>query len=47
MENDDKLILEPQYDKMVMPGMEDILPSEEGEMGYGDMAVKYVFERLN
>ena len=47
MEDDDTLILEPQYDKMVMPGMEDILPSEEGEMGYGDMAVKYVFERLN
>ncbi|MBN2418917.1 MAG: hypothetical protein JXL81_06000 [Deltaproteobacteria bacterium] len=46
MEDDDTLILEPQYDKMVMPGMESIKPSADGKMGYGDMAVKYVFERL-
>jgi hypothetical protein len=43
---DDNLILEPQYDKMVMPGMEAIKPSADGKMGYGDMAVKYVFQRL-
>jgi hypothetical protein len=42
----DNLILEPQYDKMTMPGMEKIKPSADGKMGYGDMAVKYVFERL-
>ncbi|NLD37554.1 MAG: lipocalin-like domain-containing protein [Desulfatiglans sp.] len=42
----DNLILEPQYDKMVMPGMQAIKPSADGKMGYGDMAVKYVFERL-
>lgn len=46
MEDDDTLILEPQYDKMVMPGMENIKPSSDGKMGYGDMAVKYVFKRL-
>ncbi len=46
MEDKDTLILEPQYDKMVVPGMENIKPSEDGKMGYGDMAVKYVFERL-
>jgi hypothetical protein len=46
MEGDDTLILEPQYDKMVMPGMEKIKPSSDGKMGYGDMAVKYVFKRL-
>lgn len=46
MEDDDTLILEPQYDKMVMPGMENIKPSSDGKMGYGDMAVKYVFRRL-
>ena len=45
MEGDDVLILEPQYDKMVMPGM-DIGPSADGKMGYGDMAVKYRFKRL-
>ncbi len=43
---DDNLILEPQYDKMVMPGMQAIKPSADGKMGYGDMAVKYVFQRL-
>ena len=45
MEGDDTLILEPQYDKMVMPGM-DLKPSPDGKMGYGDMAVKYRFKRL-
>ena len=33
-------------DKMVMPGMEAIKPSADGKMGYGDMAVRYVFKRL-
>ena len=46
MEDNDTLILEPQYDKMVMPGMENIKPSSDGKMGYGDMAVKYVFKRM-
>jgi hypothetical protein len=46
MEGADTLILEPQYDKMVMPGMENIKPSSDGKMGYGDVAVKYVFKRL-
>jgi hypothetical protein len=46
MEGNNTLILEPQYDKMVMPGMEKIKPSADGKMGYGDMAVKYVFKRL-
>ncbi len=46
MEDDNTLILEPQYDKMVMPGMENIKPTSDGKMGYGDMAVKYVFMRL-
>jgi hypothetical protein len=45
MDGDDILILEPQYDKMVMPGM-NIMPSADGKMGYGDMAVKYRFKRL-
>ncbi len=45
MEDDSTLILEPQYDKMVLPGL-DIKPSEDGQMGYGDMAVKYVFKRM-
>ena len=46
MEGENTLILEPQYDKMVMPGMEGIRPSSDGQMGYGDMAVRYVFKRL-
>ena len=46
MEGDNTLILKPQYDKMVMPGMENIKPSPDGKMGYGDMAVRYVFKRL-
>lgn len=41
----DKLILTPQYDKMVMPGM-NLAPSPEGKMSYGDMAVRYIFRRL-
>jgi hypothetical protein len=45
MEGDNILVLEPQYDKMVMPGM-DVKPSPDGKMGYGDMAVKYRFKRL-
>lgn len=45
MEGDNTLILEPQYDKMKMPGI-DIKPSADGKMGYGDMAVRYVFKRL-
>ena len=46
MEGDDTFILKPQYDKMVMLGMENIKPSSDGKMGYGDMAVRYVFKRL-
>ncbi|MFC1838644.1 hypothetical protein ACFL1N_03610 [Thermodesulfobacteriota bacterium] len=46
MEGDNTLILEPQYHKMVMPGMENIKPSPKGKMGYGDTAVRYVFKRL-
>lgn len=46
MEGKDTLILEPQYHKMVVPGMEGFKPSPDGKMGYGDMAVRYVFKRL-
>ncbi len=46
MEGDNILILEPQYAKMKMPGMEGIKPTADGKMGYGDMAVKYRFKRL-
>jgi hypothetical protein len=45
MEGHNTLILTPQYDKMVMPGMK-IAPSPTGKMGYGDMAVRYKFKRL-
>jgi hypothetical protein len=45
MEGNDTLILSPQYDKMVVPGME-MAPSPEGKMPYGDMAVRYRFKRL-
>ena len=41
----DSLILTPQYDKMIMPGMNPA-PSAEGKMSYGDMAVRYKFRRL-
>ncbi len=46
MEGNDTLILEPQYDKMVVPGGMKIKPSPEGKMGYGDAAVLYRFKRL-
>ena len=46
MEDNDTLILEPQYDKMELPGMPKMKPSPDGKMGYGDMAVKYIFKRL-
>jgi hypothetical protein len=45
MEGNNILILTPQYDKMVMPGMK-LAPSPDGKMGYGDMAVRYKFKRL-
>jgi hypothetical protein len=45
LEGDNTLLLTPQYDKMVMPGMK-IAPSPEGKMSYGDMAVRYKFKRL-
>lgn len=45
MPDDDTLVLEPQYDKMVMPGL-DLKPSADGKMGYGDVATRYVFSRL-
>ena len=45
MEDDDTLILTPQYEKMVLPGM-DLKPSKDGKMGYGDVATRYVFRRL-
>jgi hypothetical protein len=45
LEGPDTLILTPQYDKMVMPGMK-IAPSAEGKMSYGDAAVLYRFKRL-
>lgn len=41
----DFLILTPQYDKMVLPGM-NIAPTPDGKMSYGDMAVLYKFRRL-
>ena len=45
MKGDNTLIMYPQYDKMNVPGM-NIKPSPDGKMGYGDMAVKYVFKRV-
>ncbi|MBN1568905.1 MAG: hypothetical protein JXA73_13735 [Acidobacteria bacterium] len=45
MEGNNTLILTPQYDKMVLPGMK-IAPSPDGKMSYGDMAVRYKFKRL-
>lgn len=44
MEDDDTLILTPQYDKMVLPGLD--LKPKDGKMGYGDVATRYVFKRL-
>lgn len=45
MEDDDTLILTPQYDKMILPGL-DLKPTKDGKMGYGDAATRYVFKRL-
>ena len=45
MQGDDTLILTPQYDKMVLPGL-DLKPTEDGKLGYGDIATRYVFRRL-
>ncbi len=45
MQGDNILILEPQYDKMKVSGQPFKLP-EDGKMGYGEAAVKYVFKRL-
>ncbi len=45
LEEPDTLILIPQYDKMVMPGMK-VAPSPKGKMSYGDAAVLYRFKRL-
>jgi len=45
MEDDDTLILTPQYDKMILPGL-DLKPDKDGKMGYGDAATRYVFKRL-
>ena len=44
MENDDTLILTPEYDKMVLPGLD--LKPKDGKMGYGDVATRYVFKRI-
>ncbi|MBN2039182.1 MAG: hypothetical protein JW864_04015 [Spirochaetes bacterium] len=43
MEGDNTLILRPQYDKMISEGMK--VGPKDGKMGYGDMAVRYQFER--
>ncbi len=45
MEGNDTLILTPQYDKLVMPGM-DAAPSAKGNMSGSGMAVSYKFKRL-
>ncbi len=45
LEGDDTLILTPQYDKMVIPGM-NLAPSKDGKMTYGDVATRYQFRRL-
>ena len=45
MDGDDTLILTPQYDKIVVPGL-DLKPTKDGKMGYGDVATRYVFRRL-
>lgn len=45
MEDDDTLILTPQYDKMILPGL-DLKPTGDGKMAYGDVATRYVFKRL-
>ena len=45
MEGNDILILSPQYDKLVMPGMSSI-PSAKGKVSGSGMAVRYKFKRL-
>lgn len=45
MEGDDILILSPQYDKLVMPGMSST-PSAKGKVPDSGMAVRYKFRRL-
>jgi hypothetical protein len=45
LEGNNTLILTPQYDKMVTPGLK-MAPSKDGKMSYGDMAVRYKFKRL-
>ena len=45
MEGNDILILSPQYDKLVMPGMSST-PSAKGKVSGGGMAVRYKFKRL-
>ena len=45
LEGNNTLVLTPQYDKMVVPGM-NMAPPKDGKVGYGDMAVRYVFKRL-
>lgn len=45
MEGNDILVLTPQYDKLVMPGM-DTAPSAKGTMSGSGMAVRYKFKRL-
>jgi hypothetical protein len=45
LEGDNTLVLTPQYEKMVVPGM-NMAPPKDGKVGYGDMAVRYVFKRL-
>ncbi len=46
MEGTNTLCLYPQYDKMVLPGYEKFKPNKDGKMGYGDMAYRFVFKRL-
>jgi hypothetical protein len=45
MEGNDILILSPQYDKLVMPGMSST-PSAKGSVSGSGMAVRYKFKRL-
>jgi hypothetical protein len=45
LEGDNTFILTPQYDKMIVPGM-NIAPPKDGKVGYGGMAVCCVFKRL-
>jgi hypothetical protein len=45
MEGNDILLLSPQYDKLVMPGMSSA-PSAKGKMSTSGMAVRYKFKRL-